>query len=58
MKTIGVNTMIIKRILNNNVVTTIDEKSKREKVIMGRGIAFQKRNGDMVDGLKIEKVFI
>lgn len=52
------NTIIIKRILNNNVVTTIDEKSRREKVVMGRGIAFQKRNGDMVDVLKIEKVFI
>ena len=34
--------MIIKKILNNNVVITTDENDK-EIVVMGRGIAFKKR---------------
>lgn len=50
--------MIIKKILNNNVVTTLDENTKLEKVVMGRGIAFQKKVGDMLPSSKIEKVFI
>jgi uncharacterized protein YydD (DUF2326 family) len=32
-------------VLNNNVVTVIDEQQK-ELVIMGRGIAFKKNTGD------------
>lgn len=55
---IGVITVIIKKVLNNNVVTTLDENTKLEKVVMGRGIAFQKKIGDMLDSSKIEKVFI
>jgi beta-glucoside operon transcriptional antiterminator len=50
--------VIIKKVLNNNVVTTLDENTKLEKVVMGRGIAFQKKIGDMLDSSKIEKVFI
>lgn len=34
--------MQITKILNNNVVVVIDEQ-QREKVVMGRGIGFQKR---------------
>ncbi|MDP4145346.1 MAG: PRD domain-containing protein [Bacillota bacterium] len=49
--------MIIKKVLNNNVVTTVDEISKLEKVIMGSGIAFQKRPGDLINVNKIQKVF-
>ncbi|MDD3224712.1 MAG: CAT RNA binding domain-containing protein, partial [Clostridium sp.] len=49
--------MIIKKILNNNVITTIDENSKQEKVVMGRGIAFKKSPGDYIEKEKIEKVF-
>ncbi|EET86443.1 CAT RNA-binding domain protein [Clostridium carboxidivorans P7] len=37
--------MVIKKILNNNVVTVIDESTGLEKVIMGRGIAFKKMLG-------------
>ncbi|MDT8717171.1 PRD domain-containing protein [Clostridium sp. 19966] len=49
--------MIIEKIINNNVVTVVDEKTKQEKVIMGKGIAFQKRIGESVEEDKIEKIF-
>lgn len=49
--------MIIKKVLNNNAVTTIDEQTKQEKVVMGKGIAFQKKEGDLIIKQKIEKVF-
>lgn len=50
--------MIISKILNNNVITTIDENTKLEKVVMGRGLAFKKKVGELVDIDRIEKVFI
>lgn len=49
--------MIINKILNNNVVTIINENSE-EAVVMGRGLAFQKKKGDEIDESKIEKVFV
>jgi len=48
--------MKIARVLNNNVVVVLDEQ-QREQVVMGRGLAFQKRPGDDIDETKIEKVF-
>ena len=39
--------MVIKKILNNNVVVTTDENDN-EIVVMGRGIAFKKRSGDYI----------
>ena len=48
--------MRIKKILNNNVVVTDDEKGC-EVVVMGKGVAFGKRNGDVVDEGKIGKVY-
>ncbi|EOD01119.1 BglG family transcription antiterminator LicT [Caldisalinibacter kiritimatiensis] len=50
--------MKIQKILNNNVITTVDEMTGMEKVVMGRGIAFQKKKGDVVDADRIEKVFL
>lgn len=50
--------MKIEKVLNNNVVTIIDEENKLEKVVMGRGIAFQKKVGDEFDETKIEKIFL
>lgn len=50
--------MKIEKILNNNVVTTIDDKKGLEKVIMGRGIAFKKKTGEEIDESLIEKVFL
>lgn len=48
--------MIIKRVLNNNAVMCLDENN-HEIIIKGKGIAFQKKNGDTVDDAKIETVF-
>ncbi|WP_250620929.1 CAT RNA binding domain-containing protein [Bacillus subtilis] len=48
--------MQIQKVLNNNVISVIDEQGK-EIVVMGRGIAFQRRPGDPVDESLIDKVF-
>ncbi|MCY9204610.1 BglG family transcription antiterminator LicT [Bacillus atrophaeus] len=48
--------MKIAKVYNNNVVSVINEHDK-ESVIMGRGIAFQKKAGDKVDEGRIEKIF-
>lgn len=48
--------MQILRVLNNNVITSLDG-SEIEIVVMGRGLAFQKKPGDEIDADKIEKVF-
>ncbi|MFJ8531003.1 BglG family transcription antiterminator LicT [Bacillus sp. NPDC094106] len=48
--------MKIAKVINNNVVSVFNDQSE-ELVIMGRGIAFQKRPGDSVDEERIEKVF-
>lgn len=48
--------MQIKQILNNNAVTAIDEAGQ-EIILMGKGIGWQSKKGDMADRAKIEKVF-
>ncbi|MFV0395360.1 MAG: BglG family transcription antiterminator LicT [Coprobacillaceae bacterium] len=48
--------MIIDKILNNNVAVILDENDK-EKIVMGRGIAYKKRAGDQIDDDKIDKTF-
>ncbi|AIQ37793.1 transcription antiterminator LicT [Paenibacillus sp. FSL R5-0345] len=48
--------MQIEKILNNNVVTVIDDQNI-ELVIMGRGLAFKKKRGDILEEDKIEKIF-
>lgn len=48
--------MNIVKIMNNNVVSSLDEKD-REVIVMGKGIGFQKKSGDVIDETKIEKVF-
>ena len=49
--------MKIGKILNNNVVV-IFEEGKTEKIVMGRGIAFGKKVGDIIDEGKIDKTFL
>lgn len=49
--------MRIDKILNNNVITSINENNE-EVIIMGKGIAFNKRCGDIVIRDKIEKLFV
>ena len=48
--------MQIAKVLNNNVVVVLDEH-RREQVVMGRGLAFQKRVGEALDTALVEKVF-
>ncbi|PKH22539.1 transcription antiterminator LicT [Enterobacterales bacterium CwR94] len=48
--------MKIAKVLNNNVVIVRDA-CDREQVVMGRGLAFQKRVGETLDSQKIEKIF-
>lgn len=47
--------MQIKKIFNNNVV--LSEINNKEVVVMGKGIAFGKKNGNFLEKEKIEKVF-
>lgn len=49
--------MEIKKILNNNVVLTENE-NQQEMVVMGRGLAFQKKVGELIEKEKIEKTFV
>lgn len=48
--------MRIEKVLNNNVVTVIDDQNF-ELVVMGRGLVFKKKRGDFLEEDKIEKIF-
>ncbi|ASB91383.1 PRD domain-containing protein [Bacillus sonorensis] len=48
--------MKIAKVINNNVISVLNERGQ-ELVVMGRGIAFQKKPGEMVDESRIEKIF-
>lgn len=49
--------MIINKILNNNVAIVLTDDGS-EKIVMGRGICFKKRNGDVLEPSMIDKEFI
>ena len=49
--------MRISRIYNNNVVLTVDHQGQ-ESVMIGRGIAFGKRKGQLVDPSAVEQTFV
>ena len=48
--------MDIKRIYNNNVVVTTDVDGQ-DMIVIGRGLAFGKRPGDLIDPENVEQVF-
>ncbi len=48
--------MIINKILNNNVVITLDDNNE-EIIVMGKGIGYQKSKGNLIDKTKVNKVF-
>jgi beta-glucoside operon transcriptional antiterminator len=48
--------LVIKKIFNNNAVL-VKDINKKEIVLIGSGIAFKKRIGDIVDRDLIEKIF-
>ncbi|MDK7050075.1 BglG family transcription antiterminator LicT [Aerococcus sanguinicola] len=49
--------MEVKKIFNNNVVLSMNEKDE-EIIAMGKGIGFNKKVGDPIDLEKVEKVFV
>ena len=49
--------MTIEKVINNNVVTAIDE-TNQEVVLMGKGLGFQAKPGAVVMKHKIEKTFV
>ena len=48
--------MEIIRVLNNNAVSTSDDNGE-DIVVLGSGVAFQKKRGDRIDQSKIERIF-
>ncbi|OOM74951.1 transcription antiterminator LicT [Clostridium puniceum] len=48
--------MKIVRVLNNNVVISLDENNY-DIIVMGSGIAFNKKRGDTIEESKIERIF-
>lgn len=48
--------MEIKKVLNNNVAISRNDAGQ-EIVVMGKGLAFQKKAGDEIDAAKIDKIF-
>lgn len=50
----GIQVKILK-ILNNNVIVSL--KDEQEVIVMGRGIAFNKRAGDEIDEEQVDKIF-
>lgn len=49
--------MIVKKVFNNNIVLVEDEK-QLEMILLGKGIAFQKKAGDTIEPEKAEKRFV
>ncbi|MED4116221.1 PRD domain-containing protein [Priestia megaterium] len=49
--------MEIKKVFNNNVVLT-QNREGQEMVVMGRGLAFQKKAGETIEADNIEKTFV
>ena len=48
--------MKIEKVLNNNVVVSYNKKG-HEVIVMGRGIAFKRSAGQLIDKDRIEKIF-
>ncbi|MDO4173235.1 MAG: PRD domain-containing protein [Eubacteriales bacterium] len=48
--------MRIKKVINNNILCTIDEKGS-EMIVTGRGIGFQKHRGERIDADAVERVY-
>ena len=48
--------MIVNKVINNNIVSVVENDS--EKIVMGRGLGFNKKPGDSISEDKIEKIFV
>lgn len=51
------NNYQIKKVLNNNIVLCFDIQNEQECIVVGKGIGFQKGNGEFLDEDKIEKIY-
>lgn len=49
--------MKVRKVLNNNVVSSTND-NHNEVIVMGKGIGFQKKEGDLIQDSLIEKIFI
>lgn len=49
--------MRVQKVLNNNVVASMND-NQDEIIVMGKGIGFQKRKGDLIQNALVEKVFV
>ena len=49
--------MKVKRVLNNNAVVALNSIGE-EVILKGKGIAFNKSSGDIIDESKIEETFV
>ena len=52
----GEKIMKIDKVMNNNVVSSIDEDGQ-EIIVVGTGVGFQGKEGKPVDEKKIQKIF-
>lgn len=48
--------MKITKVINNNAAYSVDEQG-REIIVVGKGVGFQKKAGEALDGRRVEKVF-
>lgn len=48
--------MMIERVLNNNAAVVLDE-NRQEVIVMGPGIAYNKKPGGIIQSAKVEKIF-
>ena len=48
--------MIVDRVINNNIVSTINDEGA-ELILMGRGLGFGTKSGNDIDESKVEKIF-
>ncbi|MBD1222508.1 glucose PTS transporter transcription antiterminator GlcT [Virgibacillus halodenitrificans] len=51
------NTFLIKKVLNNNVLIALDHQ-KNEVVLIGKGIGFQAKKNEIIPESSIEKLFV
>lgn len=51
-----IDNIIIEKVINNNIISAY-EKSGAEVIVMGRGIGFKKKQGEVVPADQISKIF-
>jgi beta-glucoside operon transcriptional antiterminator len=49
--------MRVQKVLNNNLVSSTNDRNE-EVIILGRGIGFQKKVGDLINAHLVEKIFV